>query len=188
MSLGKISKEKEGKERIRFESGKTLLRHHLICRICFPWIFPCYPAQTPACSWVDPRFCHHTPKISSSSLNLQFPLWSFILPQIPSLRFVGVLNSQHSLFYPLPHPRLLPPGPFVNLYLFIGILPCLMELSHGDPVWTPIKFCQFGLEELLRACSFSPSQKFLQKSRKTQEHSGQHRDENVPSCLLPQWD
>lgn len=122
------------------------------------------------------------------SPNLQFPLWSFILSQIPSLRFVGVLNSQHSLFYPLPHPRPLPPGPFVNPYLFIGILPCLMELSHGDPVWTPIKFCQFGLEELLRACSFSPSQKFLQKSKKTQEHSGQHRDENVPSCLLPQWD
>lgn len=119
---------------------------------------------------------------------LIFPLRSFILSQIPSLRCIGVLNSQHSLFYPLPHPGLLPPGPFVNPYLFIGILPCLMELSHGDPVWTPIKFCQSGLEELLRACSFSPSQKSLQKSRKTQEHSGQHRDENVPSWLLPQWD
>lgn len=91
----------------------------------------------------------------------------------------GALNSRHSLFYP---PLLLPGPPrFVNPYLFIGILPCVLELSRGDP----IKLCQSGLEELLRECSFSPSQKFLQKCRNTREHSGQHRDENVPGWYLP---
>lgn len=129
--------------------------------------------------WVR-GFATTPPKSPPPPLYLKFPLRSFILSQIPSLRSPEF--PALPVLSPTPTPG--PPG-FVNPYLFIGFLPCVLELSRGDPVWTPIKLCQSGLEELLRECSFSPSQKFLQKSGKTPEHPGQHRDENIPGWYFP---
>lgn len=94
--------------------------------------FPCYPVQTPACSWVDPKFCHHIAKIFSSPLisNSHCGVLSYhkFLPC-----GVGVLNSRHSLFYPLsPHAPPHPLGPICkSLFIYWNF-----SLCDGIVLWT----------------------------------------------------
>lgn len=117
----KISNQKEGKERIRVEGGKALMKgiippagsaSHGSLLVIQLQTLP-VPGWTRGFATTPPKTPPPRPPPPPPLPYLRFPLRSFILSQIPyGVRILGT-------------PRFIPPFPstFVNPYLFIEILP-----------------------------------------------------------------